>query len=220
MFKFFTSKRAATKAKGPLADVYNKPRKGWLAVDVETTGLDPAKDQLLSIGWVAVDEVPSENSGSKPGEKKLEINLGVSGYVVIRAEGDVGQSATVHGLTDDMVAQGVSPEEGVAKLLEDLAGRTLLAHYAQMELGFLSPVCKQHFVAGLEIPVADTMVREYEKITATGREPRREELRLWALCQAYGLPTSKAHHAFNDALSCAQLWLAQHEWGTLRRPDV
>lgn len=206
MFKFLTTKRAAAKARGPLADVYNKPRKGWLAVDVETTGLDPNKDTLLSIGWVAVDED--------------EINLAVSGYVVIRTEGDVGQSATVHGLTDDMVAQGVSPEEGVGKLLEDLAGRTLLAHYAQMELGFLSPLCRKYFGAGLDIPVADTMVREYEKITASGREPRREELRLWALCQAYGLPTSKAHHAFNDALSCAQLWLAQQAWGSLRSPNV
>lgn len=193
------------KATGPLRKVYEKPvqPKSWLAVDVETTGLDPAKDRLLSIGWVAVEG--------------RDIVLAESGYVVVRPDekaassqqASVGESATLHGLTDDVIAQGIDAKEALEQFLNALAGRKLLAHYAQMELGFLSPLCQKYFGAGLEIDAADTMAREYERIVASGRVPRREELRLWSLMDKYGLPRTKAHHAYSDALACAQVWLAQ-----------
>ena len=47
MLKFFKPRKKLLDA--PIRD------NAWLAVDVETTGLDPSKDQLLSIGWVAVE---------------------------------------------------------------------------------------------------------------------------------------------------------------------
>lgn len=188
------------RATGPLRKLYDTPVRdnAWLAVDVETTGLDPARDRLLSIGWVAVEG--------------QDIVLAESGYVVIRAAGahdSVGESATIHGLTDDMLAAGVEAEVGVGKLLEALRGRTLLAHYAQMEIGFVDPLCRKHFGAPLKVPVADTMAREYEKMLRADREPKRDELRLWSLLERYGIPPMKAHHAFNDALACAEVWLAQ-----------
>lgn len=188
------------RAAGPLRKLYDTPVRdnAWLAVDVETAGLDPARDRLLSIGWVAVEG--------------HDIVLAESGYVVIRADGahdSVGESATIHGLTDDMLAAGVSAEVGVGKLLQALSGRALLAHYAQMEIGFLNPLCRKHFGAPLKVPVADTMAREYEKMLRADQEPKRDELRLWSLLERYGIPPMKAHHAFNDALACAQVWLAQ-----------
>ncbi|ALA67149.1 3'-5' exonuclease [Corynebacterium lactis] len=188
------------RAAGPLRKLYDTPVRdnAWLAVDVETTGLDPARDRLLSIGWVAVEG--------------HDIVLAESGYVVIRADGahdSVGESATIHGLTDDMLATGVSAKVGVGKLLQALSGRALLAHYAQMEIGFLDPLCRKHFGAPLKVPVADTMAREYEKMLRADQEPKRDELRLWSLLERYGIPPMKAHHAFNDALACAQVWLAQ-----------
>lgn len=193
MFERFKTRRAT----GPLRALYDTPvrKNAWLAVDVETSGLDPARDRLLSIGWVAVED--------------RDIVLAESGYVVIRAEGTVGESATIHGLTDDMLAEGVAAEVGVGKLLEALAGRTLLAHYAQMEIGFLDPLCRKHFGAPLKVPVADTMTREYDRMLAAGHEPKRDELRLWSLLDRYEIPPMKAHHAYNDALACAQVWLAQ-----------
>lgn len=190
----------ARRATGALREVYETPvaEKSWLAVDVETTGLDASRDRLLSIGWVAVEN--------------QDIVLAESGYVVIRSDtviSSVGDSANLHGLTDDMIASGEEPEVGVEKLLRALRGRTLLAHYAQMELDFLSPLCKRYFGAPLKVPVADTMAFEYESMLRAGRQPQRDQLRLWSLCKRYGLPRMRAHHAYADALACAQLWLAQ-----------
>ena len=176
-----------------------------MAVDVETTGLDPDKDQLLSIGWVPVE-------GN-------EIILGGAGHVILRgADGaaSVGESATLHGLTDDDIAGGVEPREAVEMVLEALAGRRLLAHFAQMETGFLDRACRLHFGAGLKVDVGDTLQREFRRYQASDREPRRDELRLWTVRERYGLPPYKAHHALTDALAGAELWLAQDAAGVPR----
>lgn len=196
-------RRNRRKATGPLAELYGtdvQPRR-WLSVDVETTGLDPAKDRLLSIGWVPVDD--------------NEIVLAGAGHVVLRDDGgeSVGESATVHGITDDVVALGADPRDTVGQVLTALTGRTLLAHYAKMELGFLDKACRQYFGAGFDVPVDDTMDREYRAMTAKNREPSREGLRLWTLLENYGLPPSKAHHALNDAIAAAEIWLAQNSHG-------
>lgn len=195
------------KATGALAEFYGVPlqQDRWLAVDVETTGLDPNKDRLLSIGWVPVD-----------GD---EIILGGAGHVVLRgAEGEasVGESATLHGLTDDAIAEGVDPREAMEMVLHALKGRGLLAHFAKLETGFLDKACREHFGAGLKVEVADTMQREYRKYQAADREPRRDELRLWTVRERYGLAPYKAHHALTDALSGAELWLAQDAAGLPR----
>lgn len=196
------------KATGALKELYETPVRdeAWLAVDVETTGLDPATDQLLSIGWVAVE-------GS-------DIVLAESEHLIVRPEHDaesVGESATLHGLTDDILATGVPAEVAVEKLLQALRGRTLLAHYAQMEIGFLDPLCRKYFGARFKVPVADTMQREYEAMLRSGRQPVRDELRLWSLCDKYGIPHMKAHHALNDAVACALVWQAQNS-GAMQKP--
>ena len=54
-----------------------------LAVDLETTGLDPQRDEILSIGMVPVDGLSIVLSGAR--------------HMVVRGARSVGQSAVVHG---------------------------------------------------------------------------------------------------------------------------
>ena len=177
----------------PLADLR------LLAVDIETTGLDPRRDRVLSIGWLPVD-------GGR-------IELGGAGRVVVRDTGGaagVGQSATVHGLTDDRLAGGVPVEEAVARLLDALAGRVLLAHFAQIETGFLAAVCERAWGAGMPCVVVDTFELERRVVAGGwGAEPARGALRLWTARERRGLPVYRAHEALTDALACAELYLAQ-----------
>ena len=64
MFGLSRRERALKKATGALAEFYQVPHPGprasladlpMLAVDVETTGLSPRDNRLLSIGWVPID---------------------------------------------------------------------------------------------------------------------------------------------------------------------
>ena len=94
-----------------------------LAVDIETTGLKPERSQLVSVGWVPVNGQVIDLAGAE--------------YFVLRGA-DVGDSATLHGVTDDEVASlGREPAEVLDAFLAALDGRKLLAHFAQMETGFL-----------------------------------------------------------------------------------
>lgn len=176
-----------------------------LAVDLETTGLDPAHDRIVSLGFVPVDGT--------------SIVLGGASQAVVRGQdGDeqrgVGQSAAVHGLTDDEVAAGIELGDALDLLLQALTGRVLLAHHAAIEQGFLDVACRRVHGQPLPTLAVDTMALEHRLVT-TGwqpgwdREPPQGSLRLPAARERHGLPRYRSHDALTDAQACAELYLAQ-----------
>jgi DNA polymerase-3 subunit epsilon len=201
--------KAAEKATGALADFYRVPAPDaatelaelpLLAVDVETTGLNPRTDRLLSVGWVPVDGRSVSLAGAT--ETVIADQAGPAG---------VGESATLHGLTDDELAGGVPAQEALTALLDAMSGRVLLAHFADIESGFLSVACRRLFGARLEVPVVDTLELERRHMERMATLPRGEDLRLPRVRARYGLPDYRSHRAVTDALACAELYLALTE---------
>ena len=87
---------------GPVRDYLASPPPGprtdvsdlrLLALDLETTGLDPSTDHILSVGFVPIDGQQVVLSGAE--------------HLLCRADVEVGQSAAVHGITDDALAGGI-----------------------------------------------------------------------------------------------------------------
>lgn len=198
-------RKAMSRATGPLAEFYAVPPPApetpveelpCLAIDLETNGLDPATDVMLSVGYVPVDGLSITFAGAK--------------HIVIQAATEVGQSATVHGLTDDRIAEGLPEAEVVATTLKALAGRAMLAHYSRVEITFLSRACERLFGAPLAIPIVDTLAL-HNRLLSQGfdDEARGGQLRLWNARKRYGLPVYGAHEALTDALACAELYLGQ-----------
>ncbi|MBB1022641.1 DNA polymerase III subunit epsilon [Dietzia sp. E1] len=177
-----------------------------LAVDVETTGLDPRRDRVVSVGFVPVD-----------GDR---IVLRGAGSMVLRSDGrsgddgGVGQSATVHGLTDDEVARGSGVAEVLDRVLTALTGRVLLAHYSTIEMDFLGVLCRRVYGVRPPLEAVDTLDLQ-RRILSGGidmgftADPDPDDLRLWGARGRYGLPRYRAHDAAVDALACAELYLAQ-----------
>jgi DNA polymerase-3 subunit epsilon len=167
-----------------------------LAVDLETTGLDPARDEILSIGFVPVDGPSIVLSGAR--------------QMVVRGAAEVGQSAAIHGLTDDAVAAGEALSDALAAVLDALAGRVLLAHHAALDRDFLSAACLRSFGTPLACLSVDTMALEQRLVAGGWRHEQPEEsVRLAAARDRRGLPRYRAHDALTDALACAELYLAQ-----------
>lgn len=170
-----------------------------LAVDVETTGLDPSVDQLVSVGYVHVD-------GAR-------VKVGTARQWVIAAPtgtGSVGQSATIHGITDEVRAQGTQAVVAVAELVRACAGRALLAHLALIEHDFISAACEQLVGVGWSPKaVVDTMDLERRSAVSFGRRPGRGEVRLATARASRGLPAYHNHDALCDAIACAELYIAQ-----------
>ena len=98
---------------GPLRDYLSVPTPAaltplpdlpLLALDFETTGLDARTAHIVSVGMVPIEG--------------RRIVLAGARHLVVRPDGDVGQSAVIHGLTDDVVGAGVSLEEAVELVLD------------------------------------------------------------------------------------------------------
>ena len=167
-----------------------------LALDLETTGLDPRVDHILSVGFVPVDGLVIDLSGAE--------------QILCRADVEVGQSATVHGITDDALAAGVDLRTLVERVAAALSGRVLLAHHAAIETGFLSAACERELGVTLPLATVDTMELQSRLLRSqAGEDLPPGALRLATARAQLGLPRYAAHHALTDALACAELYLAQ-----------
>lgn len=172
-----------------------------LALDFETTGLDPSRDQILAAGWVRV-------SGGR-------ILMGSAREVRVRPRGEagVGQSATIHGLLDSDLADADDETGLLAELMPALAGRAVAAHAAAIERGFLRALLLRH--GGVPLPHAfiDTLSLERLLLEGKGERPGERDgaLTLPVARARRGLPPHGQHSAAADALACAELLLAQVE---------
>jgi len=180
----------------PLADV----ARPWDQVDIvsldfETTGLDPACEQILSYGKVEI--------------KGGLIQLASARHELVRAEKSIPESsAIIHHITDDQARTGRDLEEIMPELLDHLAGKVLLVHYNNIEQGFLDAACRRLYGSPFIIPIIDTLALGHRILVRRNHALSTNALRLFNLRDLYKLPVYRAHNALNDAMTTAELFLA------------
>jgi DNA polymerase-3 subunit epsilon len=183
-------------ASPPPADTTPVSEVELLALDVETTGLDPASDHLLSLGWGPV--VGGRVVLAEARELRVRPPEGV----------DVGDSATLHRLTDDAVSDAASLSEALPPLLDALHGRVLLAHHASLEVEFVAAAARTSYGTRPRLTAVDTLALQ-RRLQADEHGEVAGSLRLDAARRVYGLPRYAAHDALTDAVAAAELFLAQ-----------
>lgn len=180
--------RACAKPSTPFDDVE------FVALDIETTGLDPASAEMLSVGWVLL--------------RNGRVDTGSAEAHIVRPGGDVGDSAVVHGLTDTMVGQGSDRDLVIARIVEILTGRVLLVHHAGLDKALLDRLCRDQYGAPLLLPVVDTLALEHRRRRRRHHVDENASLRLADLRETYGLPRYGAHDCLVDAIATAELLIA------------
>ena len=179
----------------------------YVALDLETTGLLASEHEIVSFGWVVI--------------RGMHMDLSQSGHQLVKPEkGLTAESAAIHGITHDELANAPSLEEGLSRVLPILAGKVMIAHHAKIEWKFMNTACKKVFRMPFEIPTVDTMVLEQRAYKSRDKSIGKGELRLDAVRQRYNLPRYRAHNAMIDAISCGELFLAQanHKAGNKGMP--
>ncbi len=166
----------------------------FVSLDIETTGLDAAQADMLSVGWVVV-------RGGK-------VDLGTAESMLVRPSGDVGSSATVHGLTDTAVSGGLDWQTALDEVVHVLTGRVLVVHHAGLDKALLDRLCLRRFGENLLVPVVDTLELERRRQRQQHHVEANPSLRLPDLREAYGLPRYAAHDCLVDAIATAELFLA------------
>ena len=192
---------------GPLKEYYKTPfpapaavssSTDYLALDFETTGLKPSKDEILSIGFAVI--------------RGHTLSMAENKHYLVRPTGLIPEtSAVVHGILDDHTREAVGLEEALPPLLQALAGRVMVAHHAPIEYDFLDHACRQVYGYPFIGRVVDTLSLERRTFRERDVPIKPGMLRLPNLRERYGLPRYRAHNALIDAISAAELLLAQIE---------
>ena len=181
----------------PLKDV------PFVALDFETTGLDPQKDGILSIGLIPFDT--------------HRIYCKKAAYWVINPHRPLEEeSVVIHGITHSDITDAPGIGKVWQEVLNELAGKIVVVHYREIERKFLDKALHSLLGEGISFPVVDTMQIEADIQQKKrgglwnwlkGRHP--ESIRLAKTRSRYGLPHYQVHHALTDAIATAELLQAQ-----------
>lgn len=173
----------------------------YVALDFETTGLNPGVDDIVSIGTI-----PFSVSGISCSDAK---------YWILKPRQPLEKSVIIHGITHSDVNTAPDLETIVGDVLEVLAGKVVVTHCLDIERTFFHNALVERLGEGVCFPMIDTMAIESEKqlnnygfIKKLFR-CKSPSIRLADARQRYGLPPYQSHHALTDALATAELFLAQ-----------
>jgi len=168
----------------------------YIAIDMETTGLDIKADRILSIGWVQL--------------LRGSINLKHARHMFLSGSEVDTAAIGIHLITDtDLKDKGNKPRYVLNKLQRTLAESVLIAHHAPIEIGFLKKAW-----AGLDLPetkvrIIDTMALEAKLLERRSHIAGQNSLTLSTCRERYGLPEYTAHDALTDAIGAGELLMAQ-----------
>ena len=175
------------------------PADEWVSLDLETTGLDPASDHILSLAAVPV----------RAGQVRLSERFERR----IRPDRAFGiESIRHHRITPDEASEGDPIVEVVSEFLHWLGSRRLLGYNLGFDLDMLAPHARA--VAGFPLPnpridLADEIARAQRR-QAPDAPP---ELDFVHLCDRLGVPVMGRHTALGDAVAVGACWLAFQRLG-------
>lgn len=162
----------------------------WVVVDVETTGLNLQRDEVLAIGAVVIED------GAIDFSQQFEQTL-------LHTIPHRGPSVLLHGLGPSALAAGREPAEALLDFLEFVDDSPLLAFHAPFDQHMLGRACKQHLGYRWDARLID--VAELAPLLLPDAGLRGAGLDPWA--QRFGLHAEERHQAAADALVTAEMLL-------------
>lgn len=170
----------------------------YVVVDMETTGFDPDRDRVVSIGALRVVEG--------------RIRLGDAFYELVNPDRHIPPSSIkIHGIIPDMVAGARTFGEVFDDFLRYLGSDVVVAHHAAFDLQFLDGAMREEYGFELQNLVLDTVPMCREILFRPGlRYPFGIDLdsRRYSLdnvAKVLGITISRRHSALGDSLATAMI---------------
>ena len=180
---------AALPPPGPLGS-HSLRAQRWVVLDLETSGLDTQRDQVLSIGAVVIED------GAIALGQQFERTL-------CRPSQKTTSSVLIHGLGPSALAAGSDPGEALLELLEFISDSPVLAFHAPFDQRMLARALKDSLGHRLQHPFLD--VAELAPMLNPETVLREAGLDDWTA--RFGLQVQARHHASADAQVTAELAL-------------
>ncbi|MCL1476931.1 3'-5' exonuclease [Marinobacter sp. M3C] len=161
-----------------------------IVLDLETTGLNPAKDQMIAIGAVAI------NNNAIPLNDQFDL-------ILRRPELDIRKTVLIHGIGPEALTDGRETEDALLHLLDWMDGDPILAYHSAFDQKFLEKTLRAVLGYGenhIWLDVAELMPAFFPSVNTRGKG-----LDNWA--DIFGVHASTRHHAAADAMVTAELTL-------------
>lgn len=191
---------------GPTIVYGNRPfssdLKNFVAVDVETTGLNPSIDRIIEIG---ATRFVRQEKGNYIAEESFQCFVNPH----VRLSSKIQELTQI---TNEMIEQeGLEPREAIEKLADFVKDSVLCAHNALFDLGFLR-------YEGFRVPgESDVKIKFNQPIVDTvelaryvwnegQRKGKLNNLRLNTVCEYLNIPLASHHRANHDAKACGEIF--------------
>ena len=164
-----------------------------VVLDTETTGMDPKKDEILSIGAVKV--------------RGNRILISDAFEAWLKPKGEIGEeSIKIHGIRRVDLERGEEPEAVIPRLLDFIGNCHLVGYYIRFDQRMLSAYTRR--MLGVDLPnelieLSEMYYRRYRKSS-----PHEfVDLTFDTIMEELNLPRLGKHDALNDAIMSALIYL-------------
>lgn len=175
-----------------------REQNSYVAIDLETTGLDPKRERIIEIGAVRVEagEITAQFSSFVNPCRKLEARI-----------------TELTGITDDMVASAPEIKEVIQEVLHFCGEAPLLGHHVIFDYSFLKRAAVN---TGLSFERSGIDTLKLARIFM----PEEEKKNLTAACTFFGVEQGEAHRALQDAVAAHKLYQKLRIQYAGERPEV
>ncbi len=164
-----------------------------VSLDLETTGLNPKKDEILSIGAVKIR-----------GDKIL-INDSFEAFTLPKKKiGD--ESIKIHHIRPCDISKAIKIEDAIYKLLDFIGNRTIVGYYIKFDFEFINRYIKS--LIGCKIPNKTIELSTmYYKRRRKSSAYEFVDLKFDTILKELEIPKLYKHDALNDAIMSAMIYL-------------
>lgn len=174
--------------------LFNEPPKDeYVCLDCETTGLNPKKDEILSIGAVII--------------KGNKILMRETFNVFVKPSKKIAEeSIKIHHIRPVDLEDALEPKEAIMQLLEFIGNRPIVGYYIKFDIAMISKYTKQYI--GISLPNRQVEVSSmYFKTRKRSSEYEFVDLKFDTIMRELDVPELGKHDALNDALMTSMIFL-------------
>jgi DNA polymerase-3 subunit epsilon len=186
-----------TRLKDPAYDFLFEPGPEGeaVAIDCETTGLDPRKDDIVTVGAVKIrgNRILTSERFEATLRPSVEINP---------------EAIKIHRLRERDVAMGRAMADVLPALLGFIGGRPLIGYYLEFDLAMLDRYIRRWLGIQLPNPTIEVSKLYFERKYSGAPPETPVDLSFAAILRDLGLPMLDQHDAYADALMTAMIYLA------------
>jgi len=168
-------------------------RAGVVSIDCETTGLNPKKDDIITLAAIRV--IGNDIFTSEGMHLTLRPNQPINGAAI-----------TIHRLRNCDVAHGLEPQEAIRQFLDFIGSSPLLGYYLEFDVALINRIVNP--MIGINLPNQQIELSARYHDAVIGLIPQHHiDLRFETIRKKLDIPDLGAHDAFADALMVAMAYI-------------